>query len=309
MIPLFSRPRCSAALVLGLFLLGSFLPQSALAEERPSTLSIISWNIEWFPGKRRFARGEEMAAHAALVREELKRLDPEVLLAQEMRDWQSFAQLVGVVPGLVPVTVSAFTAEDSGEYWNQQLGIASKVPVLAAWSEPWQPAAIHPRRGFSVAVLRPTPSLELIAIYNVHLKSNRSDSEEQTQLNYATRNESIRQLLAHVAHLEERVFPERLVGVVIGGDFNTNDDGQFDDEVVSMMTEAGFHHTWAGVPREQRLTWRGNNRFEPTTLDHFFTKGLGQPTAQLLTVSDETSDHWPLKLVVDLPESMTAPAP
>jgi hypothetical protein len=51
-------------------------------------------------------------------------------------------------PGFALVTVSAFTAEDSGEYWNQQLGIASKVPVLAAWSDPWHPAAIHPRREF-----------------------------------------------------------------------------------------------------------------------------------------------------------------
>jgi endonuclease/exonuclease/phosphatase family metal-dependent hydrolase len=294
-------PRVCCLLLLIALGFGLFLPLLPAAEKEPQTISLISWNIEWFPGKRRFARGEEMAAHAALVREELPKLNPDVLLTQEMRDWQSFAQLVEAVPGLVPVTVSAFTAEDSGEYWNQQLGIASKLPVLAAWSEPWQPADIHPRRGFTVAILRPTPSLQLLAVYNVHLKSNRSDSEEQTQLNYATRNESIRQLLLHVAHLEERVFPGRIAGIVIGGDFNTNDDGQFDDEVVAMMTQAGFHHTWQGVAREDRLTWRGSDRFQPTTLDHFFTKGLGTPQAELLAVPDETSDHWPLRLEIELP--------
>jgi endonuclease/exonuclease/phosphatase family metal-dependent hydrolase len=108
-------------------------------------------------------------------------------------------------------------------------------------------------------------------------------------------------LLAHVEQMKNVVFEDRVSGVIIGGDFNTNQDGQFDDRVIEMMIDAGFHHTWHGVPREQRLTWRGSDRFEPTTFDHFFTKGVEQVQARMLTVPDETSDHWPVEIEIRIP--------
>jgi len=265
------------------------------------TIRAVSWNIEWYPGKRRFARGEEMQAHARLVQTELRKIDPDVLLAQEMRDWQSFADLSDAVPGLRPAVVSAFASEQTGEYWRQQLAIASKLPVEAAWSEPWAEGDPTPRRGFAAAAIRVPDSMDLILFYSLHLKSNRSNSDEETQLNYRTREESVRQLLRHVEHMETAVFKDRIAGVVVGGDFNTNQDGQFGDEVVKLMTAAGYHHTWDGVPRGERLTWRGSKRFEPTTFDHFFTKGLGKATARMLTVPDATSDHWPVELEITLP--------
>jgi len=287
------------ALIVSL-LAGSPAPAS---DELPSgrEIRIVTWNIEWYPGKRRFARGAEMAAHAGVVKQELRQIDPDILLAQEIRDWQSFADLVEEVPGLQPVTVSAFVQEDSGEYWNQQIAIASKLPVMAAWSESWQEGAIHPRRGFAAAAIRPGPGLELLLVYSLHLKSNRSENEEEAELNFRTREESIRQLLKHVQKMEEEVFPGRIAGVVVGGDFNTNHDGQFGDRVVDMMKEAGFHHAWSQTPKSQRLTWRGSDRFDPTTFDHFFLKGLDAPESVMLEVSDEASDHWPVEIRIFFP--------
>ncbi|TVP80356.1 MAG: hypothetical protein EA353_04045 [Puniceicoccaceae bacterium] len=141
----------------------------------------------------------------------------------------------------------------------------------------------------------------MLLVYSLHLKSNLSNSEEQTQLNYRLREESIRQLLAHVEQMENVVFEGRVSGVVIGGDFNTNHDGQFGDRTIAMMVEAGYDHTWDGVAREDRLTWRGSNRFEPTTFDHFFTKGIEKTQARMLTVSDESSDHWPVEIEIRIP--------
>jgi len=89
--------------------------------------------------------------------------------------------------------------------------------------------------------------------------------------------------------------------VIVGGDFNTNHDGQFGDNVVKMMTDAGFVNTWGGTPRKDRHTWRGNDRYEPTTFDYVFVRGLKASTAELVEVSDETSDHWPVKLEIALP--------
>jgi len=267
-----------------------------------TSLTIISWNIEWYPGKTRFARGPDMAAHAALVNGQFAEMNPDIFLAQEMRDWNAFALLCDHVEGLRPASVSAFTSEETGEYWNQQLGIGANLYVAAAWSEPWREGKeISPRRGFNVAVLRLPGGYDHLLVYNVHLKSNRSSNDEEAEQNYRTREESVRQLIAHVADMKERVFKERIKGVVIGGDFNTNHDGQFGgDKTIAMMEEAGFHNTWKGVPREDRLTWRGSNRFEPTTFDYIFTMGLPETTARLIPVEDGSSDHWPVAITLDL---------
>ena len=87
-------------------------------------------------------------------------------------------------------------------------------------------------------------------------------------------------------------------GVVVGGDFNTNHDGQFGDKAIQMMKDAGFHHTWVRTPKDKRATWRGSKQHDPTTFDHIFTKGLGKPRAELLTVPEETSDHWPVRIII-----------
>jgi endonuclease/exonuclease/phosphatase family metal-dependent hydrolase len=266
----------------------------------PAGLSIVSWNVEWYPGKNRFARTEQRLEHAALVQAELKKINPDILLAQEMRDWQSFAELTDASPGLRPVVVSNFMSEQSGEYWPQQVAIASKLPVQSAWSEAWKAGEIQPRRGFTSATVRVPGSLRVLLVYSLHLKSNRSNNEEEAALNYQTRDESVRQLLLHVKEMEEIAFKDRVAGVVIGGDFNTNHDGQFGDKVVELMKNGGFHHTWEGTPREERLTWRGSQRFEATTFDHFFTKGLGEIQATMLEVPDATSDHWPVQIVVPM---------
>ncbi|MDX2080704.1 MAG: endonuclease/exonuclease/phosphatase family protein [Terrimicrobiaceae bacterium] len=288
-----------------LVLAAAVLPlRASAAESAAEPIEFISWNIEWYPGKQRFAKNEAAEAHAVVVRSELAKLAPDILLAQEIRDWEAFAGLCAAVPGLRPAVVSAFPHEETGEYWGQQLAIGSRLPLVAAWSEMWKPAEIHPRRGFSAVAIALGGGRVLLA-YSVHLKSNRSNSEEETRLNFRTRDESIRQLIAHVSDMENLLFKGRVAGVVIGGDFNTNGDGQFGDRVVELLREAGFHHAWEGVPREKRLTWVGNDRFEPTTFDHFFTKGLGRPTAEIVQIPEAASDHLPVRLLVQPPASPT----
>lgn len=280
--------------------------QGAAESAEPLHLSLVTWNIEWYPGRFRYARRPRQEEHAQAVKQEVARINPDIFLAQEMRGWEAFADLCTVVEGLNPVVVSAFRSRSTGQYWPQQIGIASRLPVFAAWSETWHRDAddVDPGRGFSVAAVRLPDPFRLLLVYSVHLKSNLAETEAQSRWNYTLRDSSIRQLLDHIQEMEEAVFPNLVAGVVVGGDFNTNQDGQFGDRVVEMMVDAGFHQAWEGVPREDRLTWRGSDRYEPTTLDHFFTRGLGTPTATMLEVSDDTSDHWPvqIQLEIDVPE-------
>lgn len=273
---------------------------AAEAALQDDSITLVTWNIEWFPGRFRFARGARAEDHTALVQAELQRINPDIFLSQEMRGWQAFADLTSVIPDLQPVVVSAFRSRSTGEYWPQQIGIASKWPVYAAWSEPWQRGyELDPGRGFSVAAVRVFDTFNVVLVYSVHLKSNLADSPFQSQLNYEIRDESIRQLLKHIEEMETK-FWGRVVGVIVGGDFNTNPDDQFGDAVYALMVEAGFHNAWGDTPREERLTWRGSDAHEPTTLDAFFTRGVGRPQAKLLEVDEGTSDHWPVQITIRL---------
>jgi len=256
---------------------------------------IVAWNLEWYPGKYPRATPEEAAAHAAVVKQALKEIDPDVLLIQEMRDWSAFADLVAVVPGLEVRVLSQFKNEE-GEITRQQVGIASKVPLNSAWFENWKPVPPLPTRGFSFAALEDQASGKLIFVYSVHLKSNRGKTKADAELNEGMRNESVRQLLAHIEETKKAYGKDRVLGTVIGGDMNTNQDGKFGDKVVANLVKAGFWNSWALTPAKERLTWRGDDRFEAITFDYLFTSGLGKPRAQLLDPPAETSDHRPLQI-------------
>lgn len=277
------------------------------AEEKDG-LKVVSWNIEWFPGKRNFARAKEMQKQAEVVSAAIAEINPDILLAQEIRDWESFARLCETLPGMRPAVVSAFPSRRTGEYWRQQTAIGSRLPVTAAWSQSWkQRDDLQPPRGFSAAVLRlpGKGAPRHLLVYSLHLKSNLSNSEGETLLNFRDRDESIHQLLDHIRDMEENVFKGSIVGVIVAGDLNTNQDGQFGDNVIKLLKDAGFYHTWSGVPREQRRTWRGGDKFEPVTFDHIFTKGLDRPRARIIETSEETSDHRPVEIII--PQSALEP--
>jgi len=274
------------------------------AATTPSTtsgrsISVVAWNIEWFPGKTQKASPAKQEAHKEVVKAELKKINPDVFLAQEIRSWNDFAELCDAVPDLQLAAVSRFLhREDVG---LQQTAIASKLPAVSAWYDNWRAAKDQPPRGYTAAVLEIPGTDKLLLVYSLHLKSNLAWRPADEQANYDQRDESIRQLLAHVGRMEKEAFKGKIAGVIVGGDFNTNHDGQFGDNVVKMMTEAGFVNTWGATPRKDRHTWRGNDRYEPTTFDYVFVRGLKASTAELVEVSDDTSDHWPVKLELRLP--------
>jgi len=263
------------------------------------TISVVAWNIEWYPGKAQKASPAKQEAHKEVVKAELKKINPDVFLAQEIRSWNDFAELCEAVPDLQLAAISRFLHRD--EAGLQQTAIASKLPAVSAWYDNWRPAKDQPPRGYTAAVLEIPGTDKLLLVYSLHLKSNLARRPADEQANYDQRDESIRQLLAHVERMEKEAFKGRIAGVIVGGDFNTNHDRQFKDNVVKMMTDAGFVNTWGATPRKDRHTWRGNDRFEPTTFDYIFVRGLEATTAELVEVSDDTSDHWPVKIELSLP--------
>ena len=70
--------------VLALFVVGSALGQS------PVKIRITTWNLEWFPnGSPRDATPEKQGRRIEVAANVLKKLDPDILLLQEMRDYDA----------------------------------------------------------------------------------------------------------------------------------------------------------------------------------------------------------------------------
>ncbi len=258
----------------------------------------VAWNVEWFPGRSPQPEDSAVDAHKKAVAEVLQREKPDIFVGEEIRNWQVFADVTSTVPGLRPVVVSSFRSETDGTLWPQQIGIASKLPVEAAWSEAWQQTIGVPR-GFSFAAVNlPAPETGVLLVYGVHLKSNRGSNDFEALSNSRMREESAAQLLQHVSQMERLTFKGRIRGILIAGDFNTNQDGQFGDATLGILIKGGFHNTWAGVEKKDRQTWRGSDQFEPTTFDYILTKGLPQVTAKMIEVPEAASDHWPVTITL-----------
>src|SRR5438552_2245999 len=82
-----------------------FLVWSANAQK------VVAWNLEWFPGRKPSASAADSKAHMLVAQETLKKLDPDIFISEEIRDWKAFADLVSVVPGLQVNVVSAFRSQ------------------------------------------------------------------------------------------------------------------------------------------------------------------------------------------------------
>ncbi len=277
-------------------LLHCLLLAISFATAHAAPLKVVTWNLEWFPGKRPTASEREAKDHMKDARAALLKINPDVFIGVEVRDWAAFDELVSAVPGLNTHVVSSFVDPETGEIRPQQIGIASKLTCRAASWEPWKANVPNISRGFSFAALEREDG-DLLMVYGVHLKSNRGEAADVA----AMRLDQTKQLIAQRAVVEKAFLGRKIGGWIATGDFNTNHDGQFPlCKVVEEMTAAGFRNTWADTPKKERLTWmsRPGSEFEPTTFDYFFTLGLGDLKATLLKSPEEISDHRAILLTV-----------
>src|SRR5438128_1705492 len=113
-------PRCALLLFL-LLSIGGCKPVP-LASEPAQKIRIVSWNLDWFPGKKPEPTAGEAKIHMEAAQRALKELKPDILLLQEMRDWQSAEQLCSVVPGLRVHVISRFQPRP------QNQAIATNLP-------------------------------------------------------------------------------------------------------------------------------------------------------------------------------------
>jgi len=266
-------------------------------------LVVASWNLQWFPGRVPYANAEARQRHMTDAQAELKALNPDLLIAQEITSEWAFRELVSAVPDLQVQVVSAFPRGDSPK--ALQVGIASRLPSRSAWAASWQPAQVTPPRGYACAVFEPAPGLHLL-VYSVHLKSNRTEPGLSADQCRAMREESARQLLAHVEEMTAFYQKDGPVMTLLGGDFNTHRDQPelAADRTLSLIEGAGFANPWTNVAAPQRHTWVGSDDFPPCTFDYLFGRGLALRNTRLQETKVRVSDHLPVVGLLRLPATV-----
>jgi endonuclease/exonuclease/phosphatase family metal-dependent hydrolase len=274
-------------------LLASLVVSGALGQPTETgKFRITTWNLEWFPnGSAREATPEKQAQRIQAAAGVLKELNPDILLLQEVRDYDACNRLAEAIqPGAYTVAIcSAFKGG------KQEEAILAKIPAQAAWSESWKSMeGIDPPRGFAFAWFKIGNAN--IGIYSVHLKSNlvtHGDPVAETAKNIRKREVGIDQLMTHVRDFIGAKIPA-INRFIIGGDFNTNHDQAMfaAEKTLDALGTGAFRSVFDAIPFEQRITHPGTHGFPNATFDYFFSKNveMGKP---IITQSN-VSDHLPV---------------
>ena len=282
-----------------LFFLTTFVPvqaQTTAASEQAFRAAF--WNVRWFPGGRPNAYRAEEAKQTRAVHTDIQRLHADVIGFEEVRDWNAAALAVEPLPGF-KVDVCATFPPREGQDVGQQVAIASRLEPISAWAEEWKAgSAITPPRGFAFAAYQLAPG-RLLLVYALHLKSNHGELVE----NIAIREESMRQLLAHMKDMNAAYGHMGAITWLVGGDFNTSpDDPRFAKEkTMETLVPAKFEWAWKGIPVNQRFTLPASNNFPPACFDHILYRGATLQKAEVIQTADDSSDHRAIRAEFTVP--------
>lgn len=276
----------------------SALVTAGFAEE----IRVTTWNLEWFPsGSPKVASPEVESARIKAAAKIITILNPDVLLLQEVRNWDACQKLAdALAPTRYHVNVCS-TFRDGFGVGQQQVAILSKIPANSAWAEKWKTVSgIDPPRGMAFAII-PFQKRE-VAFYSLHLKSNlvRSGSEREAQVNIVKRELAAEQTIAHSKEMAKS-FPG-LSCVVVAGDFNTNrqQDLFISERTLPLFESAGFADPGAKLPFANAVTHPGKGRYPDAIFDYVFSRGF--KNAGVMEILKTTaSDHYPVTVTLDLP--------
>lgn len=163
------------------------------------------------PGKIETPTPEQAQKHMEQAQAALRELKLDILLLQEVRDWQAAEELCSVVPGLQVQVVSRFQPRPQNQV------IATTLPVDSGWSADWNHSNDGPPRGYTFAAIELLGKRFLLT-YSLHLKSNVGAPVP----NVMKRQESAKQLLRHTDEMLDLYSPGGACFFVVGGDMNTS---------------------------------------------------------------------------------------
>ena len=263
------------------------------------TIKVVTWNLHNFPsGMINLKRPVIEKGNIAKAAEVIKSINPDVLLLQEIRDEETCQQLANALKPETYFVLACSGFKDNGIVTFQQIAILSKKKALTSGWEKWKTyGLVDPPRGFSCAIIQFGEAT--LAFYSVHLKSNvtrGTNRERQIQLNILKRELATDQLVHHASKLME-TSPFDVTSIIIGGDFNTNEDDLMfaSENTIGQLTLKGYINCFLGISQDKRITHPGNNGYPDATFDYIFYLNanlIGCPRI----INSSISDHLPVAI-------------
>ena len=266
---------------------------------------VTTWNMRWFPSGLADLRNDEAVerstiagagrALAGAIADQTRKSGADLIaFTQEVRDAETLSNLVAAVgmDGLKVVSVSDFRDGEVSTW--QQVAILSTLPVVdkgyAVWS---RGSGVVIPRGFAYAVLDGGKAGP-IACFSLHLKSNvnRGGTDVENQKNIYKREAASAQILAVVKKMRE-AFPGKELRVVVGGDFNTNDDdlAYVSESTLRAFYGAHFRSCFRDLKREQKITHPASGGYPDATFDYILYRGFKRIVSRKIYPGQPVSDH------------------
>ena len=207
---------------------------------------------------------------------------------EEVRDFASAGIAVKPLQNFKVDVCSNFPPRPDQNF-PQQVAIASRLQAISAWSEFWKTdGKIVPPRGFAFAAYDIAPK-QLLLVYALHLKSNRGSLRE----NIVMREESIRQLSAHMHAMNDAYGMLGNLAWIVGGDFNTSPDNPKLAAEKTMPGLRGEGFSWGLGKCSVRKTLHASTRqtLPARVRRSHFLSWAQLKNAAVLNTSAQSSDH------------------
>ena len=276
--------------------------QSQAALEKPGRLpeSVVTWNLQWFPGNRPEPSDSGRRWHEREVGEVIHELNVDLVLVQEVVDREALGRVTGEYPWRAVSNFQRAADEDAG-LPVQNVAILSKVPIRESWEVSFHALPLTPERpvrGFLGARLGTKKNG--ITVYTVHLKSNRGGREAS-----AKRREKAMEYLRK--DWEKRGFDPVKDRILVAGDFNCSlRNPEFADEkTIRGLLKEGWISATAEIPWPEAGTVRPgpDGKYPASDFDHILlSPGWGRLVeggrwkAGVVQTQKIPSDHYPVVL-------------
>jgi hypothetical protein len=210
----------------------------------------------------------------------LKKLDPDVILLQQVRDRKTCDQLVQALkPAEYKILVcSSFTDARTGTLRKRQVAILSKAKAYFAWSEPWRnKGKTALPGGLAFAALQ--VGKQRVGFLSVQAAGApaKSAGPEQGPARLKAQAASVSQLLEQVSAITKWV-TNRVEVFVVGGTFNPGTPNGFaaQDLPLRLLESAGFDDAFPRPPGAEPASPPSIAGQPGGTVDYIFTRPAGR---------------------------------
>ena len=248
--------------VIGALLLGSPL--------WADSVRVASWNLAT-DGSAAPNGIDQVKAVAAAV----KKIDPDILLLQHVRDWKTCSALVQALkPAEYHVVIcSSFRSGPSNTLAEGQAAILAREQAYFSWSEPWRSkTAESPPGGFAFAALRFGPYK--IGVFSVQLDDDLL-TDPDVATNFQARRACVRRLVDQTSTIKNWT-TNRVQFFAVGGALKSlSFDLTEQMQALRPLREAGFEDAWLDAPANQKSTLKAGSGRRSGPTDYIFANPVG----------------------------------